>query len=239
MPVTPTGPSKRYLALLLTLSAIVAIIFVTSFRSRPEGVRHPNNAHPALPAHHVDIQSATLAGHPIMPHLANESAKADLGRASWKLFHTIMARFPDTPTPDESTALQSYIHLFVRLYPCGECADHFQHIVDKFPPQVRSRSSAAAWACHVHNEVNKSLGKDIFDCSNIGDFYDCGCAEDEKEAVVEEKGVGGARRAVEKPEMSEADKERMTGSNGREFNMDLLTDDAPLRLEREGWTAGG
>jgi len=32
----------------------------------------------------------------------------------------------------------------------------------------------------VHNEVNKNLKKKLFDCSKIGDFYDCGCAEDEK-----------------------------------------------------------
>ncbi|KAI9695686.1 MAG: hypothetical protein M1836_006138 [Candelina mexicana] len=91
-----------------------------------------------------------------------------------------MARFPDKPTPDESVALQSYMHLFARLYPCGECANHFREILAKYPPQVTSRSTAAAWGCHVHNEVNKSLKKELFDCSNIGDFYDCGCAEDEK-----------------------------------------------------------
>jgi FAD-linked sulfhydryl oxidase len=51
----------------------------------------------------------------------------------------------------------------------------------KFPPQVSTRSTAAAWACHVHNEVNKSLKKPLFDCSKIGDFYDCGCADDEKD----------------------------------------------------------
>lgn len=39
---------------------------------------------------------------------------------------------------------------------------------------------AAAWACHVHNEVNKSLRKDLFDCSKIGDFYDCGCGDEEE-----------------------------------------------------------
>ena len=62
----------------------------------------------------------------------------------------------------------------------GECAGHFRQILNRFPPQVSSRSSAAAWACHVHNEVNKSLQKDLFDCSNIGDFYDCGCAEEDE-----------------------------------------------------------
>lgn len=61
----------------------------------------------------------------------------------------------------------------------GECATHFGEILTRFPPQVSSRSGAAAWGCHVHNQVNKSLKKDLFDCSKIGDFYDCGCAEDE------------------------------------------------------------
>ena len=60
----------------------------------------------------------------------------------------------------------------------GECAEHFGRILAKYPPQVSSRSAAAAWGCHVHNEVNRSLNKEIFDCSDIGDFYDCGCAED-------------------------------------------------------------
>lgn len=106
-----------------------------------------------------------------------------------------MAKFPDQPTQDEQTALFSYIHLFARLYPCGECATHFRTILAKFPPQVSTRSSTAAWACHVHNEVNKSLKKDLFDCSKIGDFYDCGCADEEGEGETgKEKKVNGMKK---------------------------------------------
>lgn len=43
--------------------------------------------------------------------------RAELGRATWKYFHTVMARFPEKPTQDEQDALRSYIHLFARLYP--------------------------------------------------------------------------------------------------------------------------
>lgn len=125
----------------------------------------------------------STTGDAIMGKLGNETAKAELGRAAWKLFHTTMARFPDKPSTEESQALKDYIHLFARLYPCGECATHFQQILKKYPPQVSSRSSAAAWACFVHNEVNVSKGKPIFDCANIGDWYDCGCAEDEKDEI--------------------------------------------------------
>ena len=81
----------------------------------------------------------------------------------------------------------------------GECAGHFRHILNKYPPQVKTRSTAAAWACHVHNEVNKSLSKPLFDCSNIGDFYDCGCAEEsgDEKRVQNSEGIAEGATATE------------------------------------------
>jgi FAD-linked sulfhydryl oxidase len=89
----------------------------------------------------------------------------------------MMGRFPEKPSEDDSLALKTYIHLFARLYPCGECASHFQKLLKKYPPQIGSRNAAAGWACHVHNQVNKRLEKPMFDCNKIGDFYDCGCGD--------------------------------------------------------------
>ncbi|KAF1971402.1 FAD dependent sulfhydryl oxidase Erv2 [Bimuria novae-zelandiae CBS 107.79] len=124
---------------------------------------------------------AVLTGHAIAPRLGNATAKAELGRAAWKVLHTTFARFPEKPTEDEKEALRSYVHLFQRLYPCGECAEHFGKVLVKYPPQVSSRSAAAMWGCMVHNIVNKRLKKPEFNCENIGDAYDCGCGDDEKE----------------------------------------------------------
>lgn len=61
----------------------------------------------------------------------------------------------------------------------GECATHFQQHLQKYPPQVSSRNAAAGWACFIHNEVNTMLDKPEFDCTKLGEFYDCGCDEDE------------------------------------------------------------
>ena len=207
------GASRRYLIALLTASILVGYLFVTFFRGLPNGTRALNHGMPNTP--NAPLAAAAIppppsndleTGSSIMPKLGNETAKAELGRATWKYFHTVMARFPDKPTPDESATLKTYIHLFQRLYPCGECSEHFRKILDRFPPQTSSRSAAAVWACHVHNEVNKSLNKDIFDCSNIGDFYDCGCAED-----------GG-----NKEEMSMERKEQITGVNGRDMDVERV-----------------
>ncbi|POS86210.1 hypothetical protein EPUL_001950 [Erysiphe pulchra] len=152
--------------------------------------RYRNQDHGALlnfaPLHRdatKDLDPSILHGHVISEKLDNQTIKAEVGRSAWKLLHTMMAKFPDKPTSDESKALESFIHLFARLYPCGECARHFQEIITKFPPQVATRSTAAIWACHVHNQVNKSLQKELFDCSKIGDFYDCGCADDKGPAT--------------------------------------------------------
>ena len=110
----------------------------------------------------------------------------------WYVFHFLLTSLP-SPFPQISVLITACqyrekasnktnfgpLKLFFRL--SGECATHFQQILKKFPPQVSTRSTAAAWACHLHNEVNKSLLKELFDCSKIGDFYDCGCADDEPE----------------------------------------------------------
>lgn len=124
-----------------------------------------------------------LKGGAIAPRLGNETAKRELGHATWKFLHTMMARFPEKPTPDDQVALKTFITLFSRLYPCGECAGHFQKLIAKYPPQVSSRNAAAGWLCFAHNIVNERLKKPIFDCNKIGDFYDCGCADDPGKAA--------------------------------------------------------
>ncbi|KAG6381984.1 ERV/ALR sulfhydryl oxidase domain-containing protein [Boletus reticuloceps] len=145
-----------------------------------EGARERPAATPASASVH-DSTSATgsevVKGAVIMSKLANETAKAELGRATWKLLHTMTLRYPEKPTQDEREALEAYMYLTSRLYPCGECATEFQALLKKFPPQTASRLSASLWLCSVHNEVNARLGKPMFDCSKLDAEYDCGCGD--------------------------------------------------------------
>lgn len=111
----------------------------------------------------------------IMPKLLNETAKAELGRHAWYLFHTVLGRFPELPNKSEREDLLNYIRYFTKLYPCGDCATHFLTILERYPPQTSTRFAAATWGCAVHNEVNKRLSKPIYDCLHIMEDYDCGC----------------------------------------------------------------
>ncbi|ORX59494.1 hypothetical protein DM01DRAFT_252476 [Hesseltinella vesiculosa] len=116
-------------------------------------------------------------GSVIMEHLGNSTIKEELGRSTWKLFHTMLARYPEEPKPDERSALGQFIHLLSRLYPCGECAEHFQLLLQEYPPQTSSRAAASQWGCAIHNLVNERLRKPVFDCNSIEVQYPCGCAE--------------------------------------------------------------
>jgi FAD-linked sulfhydryl oxidase len=216
-------PPPRLLGLALAV-VLTIIVLYTKLGNTP--ARLNSNSLSTSVDDLAHVPTSMQKGDAIMGHLGNETLKAELGRAAWKLFHTTMARFPDQPTDEESAALKSYIHLFARLYPCGECASHFQKILKKFPPQTSSRSTAAAWACHVHNEVNKSKGKPIFDCANIGDFYDCGCGDDEDKQLSQPN---------EKVEMSDVSKTKLV-QDGRDLNLDHFK---PVQIAKDGPTNGG
>ncbi len=78
--------------------------------------------------------------------------------------------------------------------------------------------------------MNKSLRKDLFDCSKIGDFYDCGCAEDDESS--ESEGGKGAAASLDssKTEKEDTKKAKLT-QHGREYDDDDLE---PPKLEKEG-----
>ncbi|WVZ26574.1 hypothetical protein V8G54_005118 [Vigna mungo] len=77
--------------------------------------------------------------------------KEELGRATWTLLHTLAAQ----------------VQILSRMYPCRECADHFKEILRANPVQTGSHAEFSQWLCHVHNVVNRSLGKLVFPCERV------------------------------------------------------------------------
>jgi len=75
-------------------------------------------------------------GRPHMSALGNATIRAELGRSTWTLLHTMAARFPDEPTAEQQDDLRDFVYLLSRLYPCGQCADEFQKILRDHPPEV-------------------------------------------------------------------------------------------------------
>ncbi|PVU91085.1 hypothetical protein BB559_004298 [Furculomyces boomerangus] len=125
---------------------------------------------PTLP---LEIQGQALMG-----KMTNETLRADLGRSSWYLLHVMASRYPHDPTKQERDIALGFLNYFSYLYPCGDCAVHFQKHLKKSPPNLDDRDGFEQWLCKTHNIVNKMLGKPIFDCLTVHDQYDCGCGPD-------------------------------------------------------------
>lgn len=100
-------------------------------------------------------------------------------------------RFPDEPTLAESETLVRFFHDFASLYPCGECAKHFQELLRDLPPQTSSRMASALWLCSAHNLVNARLGKPEFPCDKLDETYDCGCGPESNKTT-----AGAAEKAA-------------------------------------------
>ncbi|XP_047315663.1 FAD-linked sulfhydryl oxidase ERV1 [Impatiens glandulifera] len=94
-------------------------------------------------------------------------AKEDLGRATWTFLHTLAAQYPDMPTRQQKKDVKELVSILSRMYPCKDCADHFKEILRSNPVQTGSQAEFSQWLCHVHNVVNRSLGKPKFPCERV------------------------------------------------------------------------
>ncbi len=135
--ISPSSIKGRFVVFALIALAVVSFLLLGSHETVP-GHLSPTRQ---TGSQHTQSQGAVLTGHAIAPKLGNatvkyasqtssgaldiyeklanieDSLRAELGRAAWKVLHTTFARFPEKPTEEEQEALRSYVHLFQRLYP--------------------------------------------------------------------------------------------------------------------------
>ncbi|GER36903.1 sulfhydryl oxidase [Striga asiatica] len=98
---------------------------------------------------------------------SSPTTKEELGRATWTFLHTLAAQYPDKPTRQQKKDVKELMAILSRMYPCKECADHFKEVIRANPVEAGSHQEFSRWLCHVHNVVNRSLGKVVFPCDRV------------------------------------------------------------------------
>lgn len=94
-----------------------------------------------------------------------------LGRATWTFLHTLAATHPEKPSASEQTRMSRFMKDFSQVYPCAPCAESFRDIMRRNPVDARSGYAFSRWMCVAHNEVNKELGKEVFNCENVAEKW--------------------------------------------------------------------
>ncbi|KAL0547590.1 hypothetical protein IC582_017530 [Cucumis melo] len=110
----------------------------------------------------TSMQSIDITHKPAAP-----VTKEVLGRATWTFLHILAAQYPDHPTRQQKKDVKELMAILSRMYPCGECADHFKEVLRANPVETGSHAEFSRWLCRVHNVVNRSLGKPIFPCERV------------------------------------------------------------------------
>lgn len=100
-----------------------------------------------------------------------------LGRATWTFLHTTAAYYPPTATPAQQSSMRALIHAVGEFYPCTWCAKDFRDRIAEHAPDVSGRAGLSTWMCERHNEVNKRLGKEVFDCALVMERWKDGPAD--------------------------------------------------------------
>lgn len=90
-----------------------------------------------------------------------------LGRATWTFLHTTAANYPPRPTPVQQNDMANFIRTLSIFYPCWVCAEDFRTWMarrENQPVLDQGWAGLGQWMCRAHNEVNRKLGKEEFDC---------------------------------------------------------------------------
>lgn len=121
------------------------------------------------------VASAAAAPPPAPPQCPPD--KDEIGRATWTFLHTTAAYYPEKPTPNQRVNMLSLLHALPSLYPCSYCAKHLGENLKEYPPDVSGRAALSQWLCQRHNDVNRRMGKTIFDCDKTDERWKDGPAD--------------------------------------------------------------
>jgi hypothetical protein len=82
------------------------------------------------------------------------------GPHAWVFLHTITFNFPENPTPEQQKVYKEFFESLIHIIPCDKCRYNYIKKIKKYPVNVESRMKLVEWLLHIHNDVNKSTGKE-------------------------------------------------------------------------------
>lgn len=95
------------------------------------------------------------------------------GRYFWYCIHLTALGYSNNPTPDQKMVYKQFYLTLGKVLPCSKCSNnyarHMEHIpIDFF---LGNQNDLFKWTVHLHNIVNKEIGKPQWNVEFAESFY--------------------------------------------------------------------
>lgn len=81
------------------------------------------------------------------------------GREAWHFIHYVCLNYPDYPTDQQKETYKQFFLNLADVLPCPICGIHFLENLHQNEIRLNSKRDLFEWSVDMHNEVNKSNGK--------------------------------------------------------------------------------
>ena len=94
------------------------------------------------------------------------------GPKVWSFIHTVTINYPVKPETSDKEHVTTLLYAISDTLPCDTCKEHFKKIINKHPPDVKSRETLFNWGVNIHNLVNKRLKKRELSYKEVLNIYE-------------------------------------------------------------------
>lgn len=93
------------------------------------------------------------------------------GPKAWDILHTFSYAYPDSPNREQKINAFNFYSSIGYLLPCSYCQEHCQQYITQHPPKVDHKNDLINWVLDFHNEVSRSLGKEIWSRNKLDNKF--------------------------------------------------------------------
>ena len=95
------------------------------------------------------------------------------GANMWYILHIITFTYPSQPTEHDKSAYHDFFHNLKHVIPCDECKKHYTKYISQYPitPHLDRKADVIKWLIQIHNFVNISLNKPIYEPAEVLKLY--------------------------------------------------------------------
>jgi hypothetical protein len=95
------------------------------------------------------------------------------GKHGWIFLHSLTMAYPDNPSENDIQTYKNFFMLLPEVLPCSACRQHLKEHFCRFSltAALKNKKMLVEWLINIHNETNKSLGKQTKSFDEVIDIY--------------------------------------------------------------------